>query len=87
LQTIASLPLHTKIYCAHEYTLTNGKFAQKIDAENEDIKTRMQITEKLREQNIPTIPTTVEIELKTNPFVRAKNVFEFEKIRKARDRF
>ncbi|MDA0781401.1 MAG: hydroxyacylglutathione hydrolase [Rickettsiales bacterium] len=87
LQKIVSLPPHTKIYCAHEYTLTNGKFVRTIDPKNEDVKTRMQITEKLRAQNIPTIPTTVETELKTNPFVRAKSVGEFEKIRKARDRF
>ncbi len=87
IQKISSLPIHTEIYCSHEYTQANGRFALKTEPRNDDIRARISLTDKLRENNVSTIPTTVEMELRTNPFVRAKNVDEFTKIRKAKDNF
>ena len=71
LAKIRQLPAETIIYCSHEYTETNGSFAESIDPANTDLKTRMQNVRELRAQNKPTIPTTLAQELATNPFLRA----------------
>lgn len=71
LQKIAALPENTLIYAAHEYTLSNIKFAFHIEPDNEDLKIR-NIRETLkREQQIPTLPTQLALEKKTNPFLRS----------------
>lgn len=71
LERLKALPQDTKIYCAHEYTLANGKFAISVDPTNSDLLTRMDEVEALREKNQPTVPTTLKQELKTNPFLRS----------------
>ncbi|MEL6789189.1 MAG: hydroxyacylglutathione hydrolase [Pseudomonadota bacterium] len=71
LSAIAAWPAETKLYCAHEYTLANGTFAQTVDPDNAALKTRMVEIEKKRADNIPTVPTTVGLERATNPFLRA----------------
>jgi|TARA_B110000444_G_scaffold232548_1_gene241326 hydroxyacylglutathione hydrolase len=75
---IMSLPETTKLYCAHEYTLANIKFAKSVDGQNEDLLERERKCKALREKNEPTVPTTVGEEKKTNPFCRSGD----EKIRK-----
>jgi len=70
LQKLASLPDETRIYCAHEYTLANIRFARTIDTNNLDlIKLENAAEEKLK-QNIPTLPSTLAVEKATNPFLR-----------------
>ncbi len=70
LQTLAALDGDTKVYCAHEYTLPNVRFALYIDADNERLKQRYQDDKQKRRQHLPTIPSTIELECATNPFLR-----------------
>ncbi len=73
LQKLAALPLDTKIYCGHEYTLSNAKFSLTVDPANEALRERFAEIESLRAANLPTLPTTLALELKTNPFLRASD--------------
>jgi len=70
LQQIAQLPLETEIYCAHEYTQTNLHFAETIEPENSDIQQRIIETNACRQQGLPSLPSHLALELKTNPFLR-----------------
>ena len=73
LEKIKKLPPKTKIYCGHEYTLQNSKFCIQYDKENQNlIKKIKDINEKLK-NNKPTIPSTIEDELKNNIFLRSNN--------------
>ncbi|HET6389644.1 hydroxyacylglutathione hydrolase [Hyphomicrobium sp.] len=67
---IGALPGDTQIYCGHEYTLSNGRFALTIEPENDALKKRMADVEALRAAGQPTLPTTIDAELATNPFLR-----------------
>ncbi len=73
LSKIAAMPPETKLYCAHEYTQANAKFALSVDPNNDDLKDRALQIDRLRAQNLPTVPTTLALELATNPFLRAEN--------------
>jgi hydroxyacylglutathione hydrolase len=70
LWKIASLPLPTAIYCGHEYTLENLRFAAAVEPENEAIKERRAAIQELLANNQPSGPSTLENELATNPFLR-----------------
>ncbi len=67
---IAALPGETKIYCGHEYTLNNARFALTIEPENEILKKRVSEVEMLLAAVKPTRPTTIDLEKATNPFLR-----------------
>ncbi len=71
LQKLAALPGATTVYCGHEYTAANAKFALTIEPENEELQARMKVIERLRASGKPTVPTTIGAELATNPFLRA----------------
>ncbi len=71
LRRLGALPRTTKIYCGHEYTQANGKFALSVDPHNQALKDYLHHVDDLRAQGLPTIPSTVEIEVKANPFLRA----------------
>ncbi len=66
LSKLMRLPDKTEIYCGHEYTLNNGRFALTLEPGNEDLLARVQEAESIR----PTLPTTMGREKKTNPFLR-----------------
>jgi hydroxyacylglutathione hydrolase len=70
LQKIKKLPKQTKIYCAHEYTQSNGQFALTIDPDNQQLQQRMVKVDRLRAKSKATLPTTLDQELETNPFLR-----------------
>lgn len=70
---IAALPDETKIYCGHEYTLNNARFALTIEPENDALKSRVADVEALRAAGQPTLPTTIGLEKATNPFLRPKS--------------
>ena len=73
LEKIKKLPPETKIYCGHEYTLQNSKFCIQYDKENHNLIEKIKdINEKLK-NNEPTIPSTIEDELKNNIFLRSNN--------------
>lgn len=70
LQKIASLPDDTHIYCAHEYTLANLRFAEVVEPANPAIATRIKAVKALREQHQPSLPSLLSEEKETNPFLR-----------------
>ncbi len=70
LEKLMALPDFTKIYCAHEYTLNNGRFALTLEADSSDLQKRVAEVVKLRQQNQPTIPSYIGLEKATNPFLR-----------------
>jgi hydroxyacylglutathione hydrolase len=101
LQKIAALPATTTLYCAHEYTAANAKFACHIDGQNQALQDRSKEINIARSQNLPTVPTKLSIELQTNPFLRphdpairqflnmeaASDVDVFAEIRRQKDIF
>jgi len=70
LNKIKKLPKNTNIYCGHEYTYKNAKFCLKYDSNNNSLKKKFAIIKKLRSQNLPTVPTSLEDELNSNIFLR-----------------
>jgi len=96
LNKIKSLPKETKIYCGHEYTYKNAKFCMKHEDNNIDLKKKFDQIKKLRAENLPTIPSILEDELKSNIFLRCnkkelknklnmKNQEDLEVFKKVRD--
>ena len=72
LAKLAALPGNTQIYCGHEYTLANAKFALTIEPENAQLVARAADIEALRRAGKATLPTRIDTELATNPFLRVK---------------
>jgi hydroxyacylglutathione hydrolase len=72
LDRLAALPDDTAVYCAHEYTLSNLRFAQEVEPDNSVLAARMQSEQKKRELNIPTVPSRIDLEKQTNPFLRIR---------------
>ena len=70
LQKILRWPDATALYCAHEYTAANGRFALTVEPDNQDLLARMRDVEKLRAAGRATVPTTLALERATNPFLR-----------------
>lgn len=71
LKKLAALPDDTFIYCGHEYTAANLRFAQIVEPDNKDIAQRIIDTAHLRNKEQPTVPATLSLEKKTNPFLRS----------------
>jgi hydroxyacylglutathione hydrolase len=70
LDKLRRLPGDTRVYCAHEYTQSNGRFALSVEPGNADLVARMQEVDARRAANQPTVPSTLAEELATNPFLR-----------------
>ncbi len=87
LQALISLPDDTQLYCAHEYTLANARFAASAEPGNRAIAERLAQVEAQRERGLITLPTTVAEERATNPFVRANDWQELARLRAAKDGF
>jgi hydroxyacylglutathione hydrolase len=101
LQKILRWPDDTRIYCAHEYTLANARFAVTVDPENQELTARLEEVESLRQDGRPTVPTRLGTEKATNPFLRpdspglkaavdladADEVSVFARVRALKDRF
>lgn len=87
LQRLAALPPATLAYCAHEYTLSNGRFAVTVEPDNPALARRLAEVEAARAQGVPTVPTTIALERATNPFMRASSAAELAGIRRAKDNF
>ena len=73
LEKLTKLPGATRIYCGHEYTLANAKFALTIEPENAALVARAAEIEALRKAGKATLPTRIDVELETNPFLRVKS--------------
>ena len=74
LNKIKELPENTIVYCGHEYTIANGKFALSIEPNNKNLCSRIEYVKELRSENKPTLPTTIKTELDTNPFLRTDSL-------------
>ena len=87
LHRLAALPGETRIYCGHEYTLDNGRFALTVEPDDPALVRRVEEVRAARERGEVTLPTTIALELATNPFLRAPSVEEFARRRAAKDSF
>ena len=84
---LMALPDPTLVYCAHEYTQSNGRFALTVEPDNAALVARMMQVDAARAKGEPTIPTTIGLERATNPFTRAASADEFAARRLAKDNF
>ena len=87
LNRLAALPTTTKVYCTHEYTLSNAEFALSVEPENHALQERVEQVRILRKEGKITLPSSIELELATNPFLRAESVEEFAHLRSLKDNF
>jgi hydroxyacylglutathione hydrolase len=72
LDKLAALPEATKVYCAHEYTMSNLRFAQAAEPGNDAITARIRTEQAKRDQQLPTVPSDIGLEKRTNPFLRSR---------------
>lgn len=70
LEKLAALPDETEVFCAHEYTLANLKFAQRVEPGNAALVARVQLEQDKRASQLATVPSTIALEKQTNPFLR-----------------
>lgn len=101
LDSLRRLPESTKVYCGHEYTEANARFALTVEPGNEALVRRAEEVKELRAQSLPTLPTTIAAELAANPFLRpespeirrnlampeASNAQVFAELRERKNRF
>lgn len=101
LDALRRLPPETKVYCGHEYTLANARFALTVEPRNEALAKRAEEVSGLRSRSLPTLPTTIAAEKAANPFLRpesaeirkllgmpqAGNAAIFAELRQRKDRF
>jgi hydroxyacylglutathione hydrolase len=87
LRRLTDLPGDTRLYCAHEYTLSNARFAAHALPGDGAVEQRLMKAKQLREDGKMTVPTTVAQERETNPFVRATDASEFARLRREKDSF
>jgi hydroxyacylglutathione hydrolase len=87
MRKLEALPDNTVIYCAHEYTQSNGRYALTAEPGNAALIARMNDVDAARVRGEATVPTTIALERATNPFMRAKNIAELAERRAAKDSF
>lgn len=87
MRKLEALPDSTKVYCAHEYTQSNGEYALVAEPDNLAVKERMAEVLTLRGRGEATVPTTIRLERATNPFMRAASAEELAARRTAKDNF
>ncbi|RJF93583.1 hydroxyacylglutathione hydrolase [Sphingomonas cavernae] len=87
MQRLKALPGETRVYCAHEYTQSNGRYARVAEPENAAIAARMKAVDAARAAGEATVPTTIALERETNPFMRAATVEELARRRAEKDAF
>ena len=87
LQRLSKLPGETQVYCAHEYTLSNARFAVTVEPDNEALASRLLQVEAARSAGEATVPTTIAMERATNPFMRVSSAQELAARRQAKDAF
>jgi hydroxyacylglutathione hydrolase len=87
LRRLAALPPETRVYCAHEYTLSTGRFAITAEPDNVAIAERLRAVGLARQAGEATVPTTIALEQATNPFMRASSAEALAGLRAAKDNF
>jgi len=83
LDKLAALPEDTEVYCAHEYTLSNLRFAQAVEPGNEALALRVKDESAKRAVDLPTVPTSIGLERRTNPFLRYREAGIVDELVKA----
>ncbi|QLB12587.1 hydroxyacylglutathione hydrolase [Bisgaardia hudsonensis] len=87
MQKFNGLPDDSIVCPAHEYTLSNLRFAETVVEDKSAVQNYLEKVEALRSKGLPSLPTTLILEKKINPFLQAKNLEEFIILRKAKDNF
>jgi len=87
MRKLEALPDSTAVYCAHEYTQSNGLYALVAEPENQALIARMASVDAMRAHGEPTVPTTIGLERETNPFMRANSISQLAERRAAKDSF
>jgi len=87
LRKLAELPPATRVYCTHEYTAANLRFAQAAEPENQAIAAAQEEVQQWRNQHQPSLPSSIARELEINPFLRAKDAEKFAELRQWKDSF
>ncbi|MEQ1538195.1 MAG: hydroxyacylglutathione hydrolase [Sphingorhabdus sp.] len=85
MRKLEALGDNTQVYCAHEYTQSNGRFALTVEPDNQALVERMVQVDAMRERGEATVPTSIGLERATNPFMRAVSVAELTERRLAKD--
>jgi len=85
MQRFQALDDATRVYCAHEYTLSNARFAATVEPDNRALAERLAAVESARALGEPTVPTNIGAERATNPFLRAASAVELGRIRALKD--
>ena len=83
----ARLPDDVRVYCGHEYTLANARFAAHVDPDNKAVAERLVTVAAMRERGEVTLPTTIGEERATNPFMRATDAADLARLRTLKDSF
>ncbi len=87
MRKLERLPSETRVYCAHEYTQANGRYALVAEPDNAALAERMRDVDAMRDRGEATVPTTIALERATNPFMRAATVEDLAARRAAKDAF
>lgn len=82
LSKLVALPPDTIVCCTHEYTTANLAFAVAVEPDNADIQERVSAVAKLRDQNLPSLPSSIGLEMKVNPFLRVTESTVLESLQK-----
>ena len=72
LDRLAALPDGTRLYCGHEYTLANLRFAREVEPDNAEVEATLTASRELRSRDAPTLPSTIGLERRINPFLRCR---------------
>ncbi len=87
MRKLSAMPDDTQVYCAHEYTLSNARWAVTEEPDNTALAARHAQVVAMRERDEPTVPTSIGLERATNPFLRATTAERFAKLRTSKDYF
>ncbi|CAN5346868.1 hydroxyacylglutathione hydrolase [soil metagenome] len=87
MQRLSKMPDDTRVYCAHEYTQSNGRYALVAEPDNIAVDERMRDVDAARAAGEATVPTTIALERATNPFLRAESAAQLAERRAAKDNF
>ena len=87
MMRFAALPDDVQVYCGHEYTLANARWAMTVEPDNHALAARLAEVERARAEGGVTLPTTIGQERATNPFIRATDVEHFARLRAEKDSF
>eukprot|EP00923_Selenidium_pygospionis_P032147 GHVN01056801.1.p1 GENE.GHVN01056801.1~~GHVN01056801.1.p1 ORF type:complete len:316 (-),score=28.31 GHVN01056801.1:834-1781(-) len=87
VERLRKFPQNTLVFPGHEFTEPNLRFAAQVEPDNPHIKERLAVVQRLRAQGLPTVPSTLEMEFLTNPFLRAMSLKRLQVIRQAKDKF